>query len=322
VDLRQLEILNAIAETGSFTAAGAKLRVSQSAISRQILLLEEELGEQVFHRVGRRVRITSAGETLVQLGHRIFQDVQDTLANLSEQQDSPRGILKLVGGMTVCLYVFPALLAELRRQHSRLDLKVTTGNTEKSLAELRNGSADIGLLTLPINTPDLVSVPVLQEELLLITEPSHPLAHHRPVTGKDLVHQPFVLFESGSNTRRVLDEFFLREHVDPRIVMETENVEIIKSMVRAGIGVGIVPYHAVADDVANGLLFCSRIRGHRLFRETGWVFPKMSRLPRTVTEVLRVLELIRPTLKMTPDNVRPGTPSSGQHLPPDPTVLG
>ena len=117
MDLRQLEIIRAIADTGSFTAAGNKLHVSQSAISRQILLLEEELGEAVFHRIGRRIRITPAGESLLQLSHRVFQDLQDTVAAISDTHESLRGTMRLVGGMTVCLYVFPSLLAEVRRIH-------------------------------------------------------------------------------------------------------------------------------------------------------------------------------------------------------------
>jgi DNA-binding transcriptional LysR family regulator len=88
MDLRQLEIIRAIADSGSFTAAGHKLHVSQSAISRQILLLEEELGEAVFHRIGRRVRITPAGAALLQLSHRVFQDLQDTVAAIGDTQES------------------------------------------------------------------------------------------------------------------------------------------------------------------------------------------------------------------------------------------
>ena len=126
----------AIAETGSFTAAGHKLHVSQSAISRQILLLEEELKEPVFLRVGRRIRITPAGDSLLQLSHRVFQDVQDTIAAISDRQESLRGTLRLVGGMTVCLYVFPPLLAEIKRAHPLLDLKVTTGSAERCIAQL------------------------------------------------------------------------------------------------------------------------------------------------------------------------------------------
>src|SRR5688572_31910300 len=97
VDLRQLEIIRAIAETGSFTAAGQKLHVSQSAISRQILLLEDELKEPVFLRVGRRIRITAAGESLLQLSHRVFQDLQETVSSISDKRESLSGTMRLVG---------------------------------------------------------------------------------------------------------------------------------------------------------------------------------------------------------------------------------
>src|SRR5688572_23957658 len=193
MDLRQLEIIRAIADTGSFTAAGEKLHVSQSAISRQILLLKAELGEPVFHRIGRRIKITPAGESLLQLSHRIFQDVQDTVAQVTDKQETLRGTMRLVGGMTVCLYVFPSLLAEVRRAHPHLDLKITVGSGERSLALLRSGSGDLGLVTLPVEAADLEAVPVLEEELLLVTYPSHPLAKKRQIAPADLTRQPFIL---------------------------------------------------------------------------------------------------------------------------------
>ena len=294
MDLRQLEIIRAIADTGSFTAAGEKLHVSQSAISRQVLLLEAELGEAVFHRIGRRIRITPAGEALVQLSHRVFQDLQETVAAIGDTRESLRGTMRLVGGMTVCLYVFPSLLAEVRRTHPSLDLKITVGSGERSLAMLRSGAADLGLVTLPIDASDLVSVPVLREELLLITYPAHPLARKRPILPTDLTRQPFILFETGSITRRLVEEFFAREGIEPEIVMETENVEIIKAMVRHGLGISIIPWQAAAADVRTRQLHCGRIAGHTLHRQTGWLYPKMRRLPRAVSEVMRVFEQTRP----------------------------
>lgn len=295
MDLRQLEIIRAIADTGSFTAAGEKLHVSQSAISRQVLLLEEELGEAIFHRIGRRIRITPAGESLLQLSHRVFQDIQDTVASISDQ--SLRGSMRLVGGMTVCLYVFPALLAEVRRIHPNLDLKITVVSAQRSIAMLRSGVGDLGLVSLPVDASDLVAVPVLQEELLLITYPAHPLARKRLIVPADLNRQPFIVFESGSITRRLVDAFLTRERIEAEIVMETENVEIIKGMVRHGLGISIIPWQAAAADVRTGQLFCSRIAGHTLYRQTGWLYPKMSRLPRSVSEVIRVFEQIRPHLE-------------------------
>jgi DNA-binding transcriptional LysR family regulator len=296
MDLRQLEIIRAIADTGSFTAAGEKLHVSQSAISRQILLLEDELGEPVFHRIGRRIRITPAGESLLQLSHRVFQDLQGTVSNISDKRESLGGTMRLVGGMTVCLYVFPALLAEVRKIHPHLDLKVTVGSAERSIAMLRSGAGDLGLITLPVEATDLVSVPVLEEELLLITYPTHPLAKKKSITTSDLNQQHFVLFETGSITRRLVESFFTRGGIEPKIIMETENVEIIKGMVRSGLGISIIPWQAAVTDVRTGQLFCSRIAGHSLVRQTGWLYPKMSRLPRPVSEVMRVFETVRPRL--------------------------
>lgn len=296
MDLRQLEIIRAIADTGSFTAAGAKLHVSQSAISRQILLLEDELGEPVFHRIGRRIRITPAGESLLQLSHRVFQDLQDTVSAISDKQESLNGAMRLVGGMTVCLYVFPALLAEMRRVHPHLDLKITVGTAERSIAMLRSGGGDLGLITLPVEATDLVSVPVLEEELLLVTYPTHPLAKKKVITPADLSRQHFIVFETGSITRKLVEEFFARERIKPEIVMETENVEIIKAMVRHGLGISIVPWQAAAAEVRTKQLFCSRISGHPLKRQTGWLYPKMSRLPRTVSEVIRVFDSVKPKL--------------------------
>jgi len=296
VDLRQLEIIRAIADTGSFTAAGGKLHVSQSAISRQILLLEEELGEPVFHRIGRRIRITPAGESLLQLSHRVFRDLQDTVSNISDKRESLSGAMRLVGGMTVCLYVFPALLAEVRRVHPHLDMKVTVGSAERSIAMLRSGAGDLGMITLPVEATDLISVPVLEEELLLITYPAHPLAKKKSITPADLHKQDFVLFETGSITRRLVESFFAREGVEPEIIMETENVEIIKAMVRSGLGISIIPSVAAASDIRTGQLFSSRIAGHSLVRQTGWLYPKMSRLPRSVSEVIRIFETIRKKL--------------------------
>ena len=297
MDLRQLEIIRAIADTGSFTAAGEKLHVSQSAISRQILLLEEELGEPVFHRIGRRIRITPAGESLLQLSHRVFRDLQETVSTISDKRESLSGTMRLVGGMTVCLYYFPALLAEVRRVHPHLEMKVTVGSAERSIAMLRSGAGDLGMITLPVEATDLVSVPVLEEELLLVTYPAHPLAKKKSITPGDLDKQDFVLFETGSITRRLVESFFAREGVEPEIIMETENVEIIKAMVRSGLGISIIPSQAAASEIRTGQLFCSRIAGHSLVRQTGWLYPKMSRLPRTVSEVIRIFETVRPKLE-------------------------
>jgi DNA-binding transcriptional LysR family regulator len=308
VDLRQLEIVQAVAETGSFTGAGRKLHVSQSAISRQILLLEEEMNEAIFLRVGRRVRITPAGESLVQLSHRVFGDIKETVTLIGESQQQLSGTLRLAGGMTVCMYVFPALLKEYRRQHSAIEVKLITGTSQRLLQEIRTGAADLGFITLPVNEPELVTCPAMEEEMLLVAHPSHPLAKKRHIVPQDLAQQPFVLFEAASNSRRVLDGFFAKEGIEPRIVMETENVEILKALVRSEMGVTIIPYQAVAREVRSGQLSCARISGTQLVRHTGWVYQRANRVPRMLEELFRAYERILPRLNLSPGNrLSPGS---------------
>ena len=316
MDLRQLEILQAIAETGSFTASGRKLHVSQSAISRQILLLEDELGEPLFLRVGRQVRMTPAAESLVRLGQRVFQDVRETVTTITDRTRELRGTLRLAGGMTVCLYVFPPLLKHLRRVHPQLDVRLTVATAEKSVEAIRAGRVDAGLLTFPVEGADLVTVPAMREELLLVTTPKHPLARRRrgKITAKDLHGQPFILFEVGSNTRRVIDRFFLAAQIEPDIVMDTENVEIIKAMVKTGLGVGFVPYPAVAREVHAGQFYCTRIDGHPMARETGWVYARANRTSRVIHELQLAFDAIKDRLKLAP------APSRGRPVASIPSV--
>jgi DNA-binding transcriptional LysR family regulator len=300
MDLRQLEILCAIAETGTFTGAGEKLHVSQSAISRQVLLLEDELREPLFIRQGRGAVPTRAGQTLIQLGRRLLEDLTVTVGQIRDERDELHGVVRIAGGMTVCLYVFPILLREFRRAHPRVEVKLITGATPRLIRQLRTGLADVGLLTLPLEVPSCVVVPALTEELMLVMPPAHPLASKRRVSPKDLALEPFVLFEPQSNTRRTIDRLFTRVGIEPRVVLETENVEILKALVASGMGLSIVPFQSVVDEVASGKLASARIAGVPLERETGWVYPRTSHTPRAVQELIKMLEMILPRLKLAP----------------------
>jgi DNA-binding transcriptional LysR family regulator len=204
----------------------------------------------------------------------------------------------------VCLYIFPPLLKHLRRVHPHLDVRLTVATAGRSVQEIRGGRVDAGLLTLPVQESDLVTVPVLREELLLVTTPTHPLARRRKVTPPDLDGQPFVLFEVGSATRKVIDQFFATEKIEPTIVMDTENVEIIKAMVKTGMGVGIVPYQAVAREVRAGQFFCTRIDGHQLIRETGWVYARANRVPRVIHELLAAFDAVKGKFRLAPPSRR------------------
>ena len=267
---------------------------------RQILILEQELDEQVFLRVGGKLRITPAGQTLLSLSRRVFEDIEATRAAIAESRQTLAGTIRLVGGMTVCLYVFPPLIKEFRKHHPNVEVKVTPASATRLVRQLRTGAADLGLATLPVEDANLVIEPALHEELLLVMSPQHPLARKRVVPPRDLARQPFVLFEAGSNSRRTIEEFFQRCQISPRVVTETENVEIIKALVRIKLGIAIIPYQAMAREVAAGQLSAARIAGQSLVRETGWAYLRSARPPRAVVEMKRMLDIVAPKLKLMP----------------------
>lgn len=293
MDTRQLEMFRAVAEETSFTKAAQRLHVSQSAVSRQLQLLEEELGSRLFHRGARGVSLTPQGTLLLKAAHRIAREMDDVATQLSATQTLQRGLLTLGGGMTVCLSILPKLLRKFRTQYKNVDLRVVTGTTEMILRMLRNREVDVALLTLPIFEPDLEVMPVIKEEMVVVTAGKHPLARGRRfVEPQALARQPLILFESGSNTRHAIDEFFRAQQIAINVVMETENIEIIKSMVASGLGVTVVPYSAIAHDRTRRFAW-ARLRGHHLYRETGWVHLKSDYMPRAVTEVLRIFDSMK-----------------------------
>ncbi len=290
MDVRQLEMFRAVAEEGTYTRAAERLHVSQSAISRQLQLLEQELGTILLYRGGRGVTLTAHGETMLTTANRINSEIQDAVSQIADARELRRGLLSLGGGMTVALYILPKLLKKFRSRYRNIDLRITTGEADLLLHLLRTRQVDLALLTLPIVGADLEVHPVLKDEMVVVTSGTHVLTRERTVDPKKLGRYPLVLFESGSNTRKVLDDFFLEEQIPANVVMETENVEIIKAMVASGLGITLLPYSAIAGELRTGHFAWARVRARRLYRETGWVYLRSEYLPRAVTEVLRLFD--------------------------------
>lgn len=294
MDLPQLEMFLAVAEEGSFTRAGERLHVSQSAVSRQIGLLERELGGKLFHRDRLRTTLTPAGQLLAATATGLSRQLADVAEQISEVHGLKRGRLRLAGGMSVCMYILPRLLKRYRALHPEVDLRVTSGTSEVLLRKLRSHEVDLALLTLPVLERDMEVVPVLKEEMVVVAAPGHPLVARPTVSPRELAGHPLILYELGSRTREALESFLREENVRYEVAMETENAEIIKAMVANGNGVTVLSHATVAADIRHKRLDFARFRGRRrVYRETGWVYLKSDYLPRAVREMLRLFEETR-----------------------------
>jgi len=291
VDLRQLEMAIAVADNASFTRASQQLYVAQSAISRKIKLLEEELGEPIFKRVNKKVYVTSAGQTLLRYARSIFLDLRNAKLEISEIAHLERGELRVGAGMLACTYILPPVLEKFKALHPRIDLGVITGSSDLLLSKLSENQIELGVLTLPVNHADLQVVPFITEEMVVITTPKHPvLSQKESISAEELGDYPLILFPRGVRTRDVLDGFFRNAGITPRIVMEAENVALIKPLVKIDLGISIVPIRAIAEELQRGELHCLKIKGHRLIRRLGLVFHKSKYIPKMLAEMIRLFK--------------------------------
>jgi DNA-binding transcriptional LysR family regulator len=291
VDLRQLEMALAVADNASFTRASQKLYVAQSAISRKIKLLEEELGEPLFKRVNKKVYVTPAGETLLKYARKIFQDLRNATLEISEIRQLERGQLRVGAGMLACTYILPAVLEKFKTLHPRIDLEVVTAPTDALLVKLRENSIELGVFTLPIQHSDLEVIPIATEEMVVVTSPKHPVLSKKSwIKAEEIEEYPLILFPKGASTRNVLEQFFRRAQISPHVAMEAENVATIKPLVKIDLGISIIPFRSMADELKRGELHCLRIRNHKVTRQVGLVYHKSDHLPRILLELIRLFK--------------------------------
>jgi LysR family cyn operon transcriptional activator len=284
----------AVADNASFTRASQQLYVAQSAISRKIKLLEEELGEPIFKRVNKKIYVTPAGHTLLRYARRIFLDMRNAKLEISEIAHLERGQLRVGAGMLACTYILPPVLERFKALHPRIDLEVITAPTDALLSKLNDNLIELGVFTLPIKHADLQVVPLITEEMVVVTSPKHPvLSQKDKMNAEELQDYPLILFPKGARTRNVLDEFFNNVGIAPHIAMEAENVALIKPLVKIDLGISIIPVRSVSEELQRGELHCLKIKDHRLTRQVGLVYHKADFIPKMLSELIRLFKEVQ-----------------------------
>jgi LysR family cyn operon transcriptional activator len=291
MDLRALEMLCAVAENSSFTLAGQQLHVAQSAISRKIGLLEAELGEKLFQRVNKRIFLTPAGKVMLASAGRVFQELRNARLEIGDLSELRQGLLRIGAGMTACMYLLPPVIEKFQARFPKVEIQVVTGTAETMLPKVREGALDIAVVTLPVNDPDLETLPCTSEEMVLVASPKHrKLAARRQIRPAELGAYKMILFHPGTTTRGLLDDYFRRQGVRPKLAMESESVATIKPLVRVNLGVSLLPLPAVAAEVKRGELVALHLSGERCAREIGLVVHKSNYHPKPLRELIDLFQ--------------------------------
>jgi LysR family cyn operon transcriptional activator len=289
MDLHQLRVFQAAIKSGGFTRAGEQLHLSQSTVSQHIKLLEEELGCSLFLRVGKRVLVTEAGNTLLQYAERIFRDVKNAEMAVREMNALKRGTVRLGVGPTTLTYRLPPILRDYIRRLPQIELIVLAGTTEFLLDAIRSQHVDLAVVMSTTPQPGLRSVPLGREELVFVLNGKHPLARRRTLEPADLAGLRFILYERHTAMQALIGSYFESLGITPRIAMEVENNEAIKSLVRAGLGASVIPLCAVAQEPADSHLRVLRVKGKPLMRELSLLSADAEVLPKAIDSLAAAL---------------------------------
>lgn len=243
LSLDQLRTLQTVVETGGFTAAARRLHLSQSAVSTQVQELEDRLGVRLVERLGKKAYATAAGREVIERARRISDETDDIVAATRRFRDGWVGRVQVGTGLTALMYLLPPALKKIRTEHPGIELLVRNIMTRAIVDAVLQNTIDLGVVTLPIEEPNLRITPLYEERLVAIL-PRDMRDSPREITPDFAAGQPLIL-EPGAIQGLVLD-WLSASTSAPRPAMVIGTVEAIKTLVAAGLGVSIIPEIAVA----------------------------------------------------------------------------
>lgn len=229
---RHIQYFLAVAEHLSFTKAAAALYVSQPALSQQVRQLEESLGAQLFDRSGRTTRLTDAGDVYLQYARRAAQELQEAKRAIHDVSDLSRGSLRVAVTPTFTTYLVGPVVEAFHARYPKITLNLKEISQERIEDLLLAGELDVGIAFDEVNSPDIDSVPLLDETLALVVSSRHPLAKEKSVGLQALNAESLVLLSTEFATRDQIDRYCREHGIHPQVLMEANALGAVIEIVR------------------------------------------------------------------------------------------
>ncbi len=277
VTLRQLQVFEAVARHLSFSRAAEELHLTQPAVSMQIRQLEASVGLPLFEQIGKKIFLTEAGNEIYHYSRSIAQQLTEAEAVLSEMKGLRRGRLN-ISVVSTANYFAPQLLALFCQRNQDVTLSLKVVNREELLHQLASNEMDLGVMGQPPEGLDIVAEPFMENPLVVVAPPSHPLVMERDIPLSRLAQETFIVREQGSGTRSAMERFFQQHGLNLATGMEMSTNEAIKQAVQAGMGLGVVSVHTIALELETRRLVVLDVESFPILRHWYVIHRKGKRL--------------------------------------------
>lgn len=279
-----------LVETGSFSEAGKLNFVTQSAVSQQLTALERRYDRRlVERRPGRLAVPTDAGRLLYSQSKAILEQLNSLEQKLRQGPEVVSGTLRVATVYSLGLHALPPFVKQFLRMHPQVNVRVEYSRTDSVYAGCLDGTIDLGIVAQPLRRARIEVVPLKPEVLVVVCSPEHRLARRREVPLSLLAREPFVAFDRGVPTRRVIDRLLKEQRVPVNIVTEFDNIETIKRSVEAGLGVSILPENTVKNETRARTLVAISPSDGPYTRSVGVIHRKDRELSATARAFLELL---------------------------------
>ncbi|MBS1820873.1 MAG: LysR family transcriptional regulator [Acidobacteria bacterium] len=277
MEIHQLRYVCAIAETGSFSRAAERCKVAQPSLSQQVLKLEKDLGEKLFDRLGRSVRLTEPGRAFLPHARSILKQMDAARTSVADKNSDVRGSIAVGVIPTVAPYMMPRYTTAFTKRYPDAKLRIVEDTTPVLIESLRELSIDLAILALPLRHKDLEIFPLRTEPLFAVLPKDHPRSSASSLALKELRGESFVVLRDGHCFRDLSIAACTHARITPNIAFESGQFSSLLGMVAAGVGISLVPEMAVdrnsgcryvrlTDPGANRTIVAAVLRGRSFNR--------------------------------------------------------
>ena len=275
--LRQLQVFEKVATYLNYSRAAEALYLSQPAVSMQVKQLEGHIGLPLFEQMGKKIFLTEAGRELFRYSRSIAEQLAEMESVFGEMKGLGQGKFTL-SVVNTANYFTPKLLAEFCRQYAGINVILQVANRDAVLKQLADNRTDLAVMGQPPEGVDLAAESFMDNPLVVIAAPDHPLAKRKNIRLAQLAQEKFLSRERGSGTRSAMERVFAQHNIQPCIGMEMETNEAIKQAVQAGMGLGILSLHSIGLELETKRLTVLNVEHFPLLRHWFVVHRRNKRL--------------------------------------------
>lgn len=278
MELRQIKYFIEVATFEHVTEAANNLHVAQSAVSRQIANLEEELGVELFFREGRNVKLTPVGKIFLEQIQSAVSEIDKAVQSVEEYLNPEIGNIRIGFPNSLAAKTLPTVISAFREDHPHIGYKLRQGSNKELRDLVIKGEIDLAFVSpVPLKDDKVFGQVFFTEKMLALLSVNHPLADSNQLRLDQLRNDPFVIFRSGFALRKILLDACSQMGFSPKVAFEGEDIDTIKGLVAAGLGVSLLPEITLSDNLPSETVGIN-ISEPIITRTVGIIYPKSREL--------------------------------------------